>query len=173
MIMEIHSISRSVCRGTLLFALLKESVPITGCWAKTVHLVKHMSNIVSQAKNQGDVWGVFWTNNSESCSRPSILMAAVSGPSLTTHLSPHYWGSQLSCLHSNTQAPPCPYTSSSEPLRAPSVPTRPPHHLAWQPHHLRCWENSTSFSHRMDLGSEPWSSCANSGAHMQTPTQQL
>ena len=53
-------------------------------------------------------------------------MAAVSGPSLTTHLSPHYWGSQLSCLHSNTQAPPCPYSSSSEPLRAPSVPTRPP-----------------------------------------------
>lgn len=58
-IMEIHSISRSIRRGALLSALLKESVPITGCWAKTVHLVKNMSNTVGQAKNQGDVREVF------------------------------------------------------------------------------------------------------------------
>ena len=59
MIIEMHSISGSVQRGTLLFALLKQSVPITECGAKTVHLVKNMSNIVSQAKNQGDARGAF------------------------------------------------------------------------------------------------------------------
>lgn len=80
-IMEIYSISRSIQRGALLSVLLKESVPNTGCWAKTVHLVKNMSNTVGQAKNQGDVRGVFEINNWESCPRPSILMAAVSGSS--------------------------------------------------------------------------------------------